>query len=195
MTERRDRDHPHPWHRGSVFGPGPRKPLDGNQKARWRFRVSLEARAGRITPKGEWVLDDLLKHLARDGRCDPSHERLAAGAHTDASTVLRTLKAAAALGLLTWQRRIVRTGWRTAQTSNAYALNPHPLGPAPDHPPPVSRALNLESGSTGTLPVAVAAEALTGRLQGALPGFETRFAAKLAEERRQRQARIGNAPR
>jgi hypothetical protein len=35
-----------------------------------------------------------------------------------------------ALGLLTWQRRIVRAGWRTEQTSNAYMLIPTAALPA-----------------------------------------------------------------
>ena len=34
------------------------------------------------------------------------------------------------LGLLRWQRRLVRTGWRAEQTSNAYELVPA-LGTAP----------------------------------------------------------------
>lgn len=174
--------HPKPWHRGSVFGPGPRQPLDRERRARWRFLVHAHARAGRIAPKGEWVLEELLSHLSREGRCDPSYARLGAGAQTSSKTAERAVAAAEACGLLRWQRRIVRNGWRAEQTSNAYELLV-PGDPAPQPVAPSSRAINLESCSIVTVSIAA-----TDR--GPPPGYEARFAAKLVEERRLRTMRL-----
>jgi hypothetical protein len=39
-------------------------------------------------------------------------------------TVQRALDRLRSLGLLFWQRRFVRDGWRCEQTSNAYVLTP-----------------------------------------------------------------------
>lgn len=62
--------------------------------------------------------------ISTDGRCDPGHDTLADDAGCCARTVRRGLDALRALGLVMWQRRIVRAGWRTSQTSNAYLLVP-----------------------------------------------------------------------
>jgi hypothetical protein len=175
--------HPKPWHQGSEFGPGPRRPLDRERRARWRYLVHANARAGRIAPKGEWVLEELLAHLSKEGRCDPSYARLGADAATSSKTAERAVAAAAACGLLRWQRRIVRNGWRAEQTSNAYELLvPGDAEPRPHMP--TSRAIKLESCSIATLSIA----GVTGVLAGPLPGFQERFAAKIAEERRIRAA-------
>jgi len=56
-------NHPRPWHRGSVFGVGPRRPLDREQRARFRFLLLAHARAGRLSPKAQWVGEALLKRL------------------------------------------------------------------------------------------------------------------------------------
>jgi hypothetical protein len=117
--------HPRPWHRGSLFGDGPRRRLDRNQRARFRFLLKAHTTAGRITPKGEWTGEALLRHLGATGQCDPSHATLAANARgIDPSTVRDALKDMHACGLVTWQRRIVRIGERVEQTSNAYELLP-----------------------------------------------------------------------
>lgn len=188
MTKRRpSSDSSRPFHRGSIFGPGRRKPIDRNDKARWRYSVHRHVRAGRIGPKGGWVLELLPDFLARDGRCDPSHARLAADAGVGESTVERALDDARDLGLLDWDRRLVRTSWRAEQASNAYVLllpEREGEGAPPTPPAPPFKSLNLESGFTVTVTVA-----------GPLPGFEARFAAKMEEERRQRRARIGAANR
>ena len=182
------RSHPKPWHRGSEFGDGPRRPLDRERRARWRYLARAHARAGRITPKGEWVLDELLSHLSREGRCDPSYARLGADAQTSSKTAERAVAAAEACGLLRWQRRIVRNGWRMEQTSNAYELLvPGDAEPRPHMP--TSRAIKLESCSIVTLSIAGAPKLPVGPP----PGFQERFAAKIAEERRLRAARC--APR
>ncbi len=122
--------HPRPRRRGSLFTAGQRRPLDRDQRARFRFLLRAHARAGRLAAKGQWVGEALLKRLGSDGQCDPSHETLATDAGCSSRTVRRATSAMAALGLLRWQTRLVRTGWRTEQTSNAYELVP--TGQNPD---------------------------------------------------------------
>lgn len=114
--------HSRPWHRGSLFGPGPRRPLDREQRARFKFLLRAHARARRISAKCEWVGNALLKRLSTDGQCDPAHETIAADVGCCARTVRRATSAMRALGLLRWRRRLVRVGWRCAQTSNSYLL-------------------------------------------------------------------------
>jgi hypothetical protein len=116
--------HPRPWHRGSVFGAGSRHPLDREQRARFRYLLRAHARAGRLSPKAEWVGEVLLKRLGADGECDPAHATLASDAGCSVRTVQRATAAMRALGLLRWTTRLVRAGWRTEQTSNAYELVP-----------------------------------------------------------------------
>jgi AraC-like DNA-binding protein len=117
--------HPRPWHKGSVFGEGPRRRLDREQRARFKFLLHAHRGVGRITATAQDVGHALLKHLSRkDGRCDPSHATLAERAKCHERTVRRALERMAEIGLLRWQRRIVRAGWRAEQTSNAYELTP-----------------------------------------------------------------------
>src|SRR5690348_12354056 len=116
--------HPRPWRRGSLFGPGPRRPLTRDERARFRFLLRAHARAGRLTPRGEWIGLALLKRLGVDGRCDPAHATLAGDTDCGERTVRRALVLMRALGLLRWQTRLVRAGWRAEQTSNAYELVP-----------------------------------------------------------------------
>ena len=187
--------HPRPWHRNSVFGDGRQVPLDRERRARFRYLVHAHTRAGRLTPKGEWVILELEQHLSRTGRCDPSHARLAANAHVEISTVQRSLNTARELGLVMWQRRLVRVGWRVAQTSNAYVLDPggaapmlraYPLAAQPRHS--VS-PLNLESGFSGGLHFA-ANSGVSADAAAVLAGQGERIRAKIAAERAERAARL-----
>jgi Helix-turn-helix domain len=73
----------------------------------------------------------LLKRLGVDGRCDPSHETLASDASCDEKTVRRALDTLKDLGLVRWINRLVRDGWRAAQTSNAYLLAPSEVANPP----------------------------------------------------------------
>lgn len=116
--------HRHPWHRDSLFGDGPRRPLDREQRARFKFLLNAHRRARRLTPHAELVGNALVRRLSVEGRCDPGHDAIANDAGCCARTVRRALDALKALGLVLWQRRIVRDGWRVAQTSNAYVLVP-----------------------------------------------------------------------
>jgi AraC-like DNA-binding protein len=122
--------HPRPWRRGSLFTAGLRRPLDRDQRARFRFLLRAHTRVGRLPAKAEWVGNALLKRLGEGGQCDPSQETLASDAGCSSRTVRRATATMDVLGLLRWQTRLVRAGWRTEQTSNAYELVP--TGPNPD---------------------------------------------------------------
>ena len=122
--------HPRPWHRESLFGEGPRKPLSDDQRRVWLARAQLERRAGRLTSLHVDIGKALLKRLGQDGRCDPAHATLAADLVCGPSTVGRALNRLRDVGLLTWEQRLVRRPWpaggagatRVEQTSNAYAF-------------------------------------------------------------------------
>jgi len=122
--------HPRPWQRGSVFGDGPRRPLSADERRIWLARAELERKARRLTALHVDVAEALLKRLGVEGQCDPAHATLAKDAGCDPSTVLRALAALRAVGLVTWERRLVRRAWptggrgatRAEQTSNAYEL-------------------------------------------------------------------------
>jgi hypothetical protein len=116
--------HPRPWRRGSVFGDGRRVPLDRERRARFRFLLSAHRRARRLTPTAELVGTALLKRLGADGQCDPAHATLASDVGCSARTVGRATATMRGLGLLRWDQRLTRSGWRTEQTSNAYELVP-----------------------------------------------------------------------
>ena len=118
----RPHPHPRPWHRGSLFGAGPRRPLDRDQRARFRFLLNTHHRAGRLTRAARDVGEALVRRVGTDGQCDPSHATLAEDAACEVRTVQRATDAMRDVGLLTWQRRLVRNGWRAEQTSNAYML-------------------------------------------------------------------------
>ncbi len=113
---------PRRWRRDSIFGTGPRQPLDRERRAVWKARIEIHRRAGRITDGESFVGIALIRRLGQDGRCDPSQATLAADSGESLSTVKRALKALAGLGMVAWVRRLVREGWRAVQTSNAYLL-------------------------------------------------------------------------
>ena len=114
--------HPRPWHRGSLFGDGPRRPLDRNARARFGYLLDAHYRARRLSAKQERVGRALLRRLGTDGRCDPCYDTLGADAGCSARTARRATAAMRSLGLLSWQTRLIRAGWRAEQSSNAYEL-------------------------------------------------------------------------
>jgi helix-turn-helix protein len=74
-------------------------------------------------------------HNAKDGRCYPSYEAIAAKAGCARSIVAEALKILEWAGILTWQNRIIRVRdrcidlfgqqawqWRIVRTSNAYVF-------------------------------------------------------------------------
>ena len=91
-----------------------------------------------------YVGQALLKRLGQDGRCDPSHETLAADSGESVSTVQRALKAFYACGMVTWVRRLWRNGTRVSQDTNAYLLT---LGEPPKPPVRCDRQAGRETGS------------------------------------------------
>jgi DNA-binding transcriptional ArsR family regulator len=137
------------FHAHSLFGDGPRRPLTIGERALWLARLDAARRARRITPAHELVARALLKRLGPDGRLDPAQDTLAHDTGLSDRTVRRALRALADAGLLTWQRRLVRDGWRCRQTSNAYCLVPE--GPALPLPPPRKAYIR---GSTARLSAA-----------------------------------------
>src|SRR3954463_13382278 len=116
------------WHHDSVFGDGPRQPLNRDERARYKFLLKAHFNAGRIPRACRDIGLALLKRLGSTGRCDPSHATLAEDAGCQAAkTAERATAALKALGLLSWARRLVRTSatcWRVQQTSNQYCLLP-----------------------------------------------------------------------
>ena len=116
--------HPKPWHRESVFGDGHRVPLDRERRARFRYLLNAHHRGGSLTRAARDVGEAMVRRLGTDGRCDPAHATLAADAGCCDRTVRRATSVMRDLGLLRWQTRLVRVGWRAEQTSNAYELVP-----------------------------------------------------------------------
>lgn len=113
------------WRKGSVFGDGPRVPLDREQKAQFKAKLGLQRRPGRVTQAAEKVGLILVGKIGNDGTLCPSHATLAALAHVEVSAVKRGLERLRLCGFLDWTRRLVRsaaTGWRCEQTTNAYVL-------------------------------------------------------------------------
>ena len=151
--------HPRPWRRGSVFGDGPRRPLTTDERRAWLARADLERRAGRLTANHFFVASALLRHLGADGQCDPSQATLAHDAGCDPSTVGRALKALQGVGLLSWERRLVRRAWpvngtgatRAEQTSNAYELTlpNQPVAPRAERQCASQPALSVCDRQTG----------------------------------------------
>jgi predicted DNA-binding transcriptional regulator YafY len=129
------------FHRRSVFGPGPRRPLDREQRARFKFLATAHRAARHLTADHLDVAEALLRRLGVDGRCDPSRATLAADTGACERTVRRALDRLRTLGLVSWHQRIDRAGWRVVQTSNAYLLMPT----AQPNPAPVLAAQKVKS--------------------------------------------------
>jgi Helix-turn-helix domain len=114
--------HPRPWHRNSIFGPGRRRPLDREGRARFRYLLNSHHRAHRLSRTTRDVGEALLRRLGTDGQCDPAQVTLAEDAACSDRTVRRAIIRLRDLGLLEWQQRLIRAGWRTEQTSSQYQL-------------------------------------------------------------------------
>jgi DNA-binding transcriptional MocR family regulator len=113
------------WHKCSQFGDGPRVPLDREQRAQFKARLSLQRRPGRITLAAEKIGMILCNKMGADGALFPAHETLAVEAGVHKSTVQRSLERLRQFGFVEWVRRLIRTkatGWRCEQATNAYVL-------------------------------------------------------------------------
>jgi hypothetical protein len=116
--------HPRPWRRNSLFGNGPRHPLDREQRARFRFLARAHRAGRRISACAHDVSEALIRRLGTDGQLDPSHATIAADATCSVRTVQRALSALRAYGLLSWQRRIARCrDGRIEQVSSQFWLS------------------------------------------------------------------------
>jgi hypothetical protein len=124
--------HPRPWHRCSLFGPGPQHPLDREQRARFAFLIRAHHAAGRITRTARDIGMALLSRLGSAGQLDPAHGTLAADVACSLRTVGRAVTALRSVGLLAWQRRIVRLqGGQIEQTSCQFWLTASAAVPVP----------------------------------------------------------------
>jgi hypothetical protein len=113
------------FHKDSIFGPGSRVPLDREHRAQFRAKLALQRRPGRLTIAAAQIGRVLVDMLGPDGGLDPTIGTVASLAKVAPATVKRALAQLRALGFLDWTRRLLRgagTGWRAAQTSNAYIL-------------------------------------------------------------------------
>jgi hypothetical protein len=139
--------HPRPWHAGSLFVSGPRRPLSLGDRCLWLGKLGNALQARQISGKEYLAGRALLSFLGEDGRLDPSHAAIAERARCSERTVRRALARFDALGLLRWQRRLVRRpgAWRSEQTSNAYELVPNgrPITP---RAPAIQGVLRLRCG-------------------------------------------------
>lgn len=89
---------------------------------RWRFRLNVARAQKAISPACHDVGLALVRHLARDGRCDPSHSTLAKAARVCRRTVVSALQRLKACGLVEWTRRMMRTTDGARQISSAFRL-------------------------------------------------------------------------
>lgn len=140
------------WRSDSEFGTGRRVPLDREQRAVIRAKLTFQRKPGRLSSSAVRLAHILLDKLGVDGRLDPSIATLAELARVNASTVVRCLGRLKACGFLEWTRRLVRCagGWRVEQTSNAYVLTV-PSSDTHFAPEVLSRRLKVaESGSGGS---------------------------------------------
>ena len=113
------------FHKDSIFGFGPRVPLDREHRAQFRAKLKLQRRPGRLTIAAAEVGRVLVDMLGADGRLDPSYETIATLACVCKDTAVEAVKQLRAFGFLDWTRRLIRgreTGGRTQQSSNAYVL-------------------------------------------------------------------------
>jgi hypothetical protein len=99
-------------------------PLDRNARARFLWLCRMHRAPGRLSSSALQVAVVLVRLLGADGRLDPAHSTLARLARVHVATVQRALDRMRTLGLLSWRRRLVRSGWRVVQTSSAYVLTP-----------------------------------------------------------------------
>ena len=121
--------------RAKLFTDGRQAPIDRNDRARVMALADAARRKREITFTGVEILRALMYKFAnlKDGRCFPSHERIAEAAGCDTRTVGRCMSRLEAAGFLTWVNRLLRvreripglpgifaTTWRVIRTSNAY---------------------------------------------------------------------------
>lgn len=147
------------WRSGSVFGTGPRRPIDADQRLKLRAWAYEAQRKGMICRGTRDLMLGLLRRTGADGGCFPSHATLAAELRCHERTVRTWLATLRDCKALTWTRRMVRDGWRAVQTSSAYVFG---------DPPPIvaasggrnARGIKEKKENKGMAAVSVVAQAL-----------------------------------
>ena len=148
--------------RETVYGDGPRVPLDREAKVRimhlarcLKRRTEKGKHYGRLTGKFVDVLHAMLWliHDARSGQCNPSYETIADKAGCCRDTVYEAIRALESAGILSWVQRIKRVRewlpdllgrrvpvWRVLRISNAYVFrDPRATGSSPIGDKPIDR--------------------------------------------------------
>jgi hypothetical protein len=88
------------WHKNSIFGEGPRVPLDRERRAQFRALLNLNRRPGWPSQNTAQLGRVMLDIPGSDGRLDPCHETPAVRAGMAMATAKRCLARLQALGLL-----------------------------------------------------------------------------------------------
>jgi hypothetical protein len=152
----------------------------------WRQRLLQERLMRNITEKQERVLL-YVRELVDGGHSEPAHGELAEALSISISVIKDALSRARALGLLEWDRQYATLAdGRCRQIANRYRLSmpqqsPQPRPDVRRHRP--SKPASLKSESSNFLPTWSPHSG-----ERPPPGFAARFAAKIAEEKRQRAA-------
>jgi DNA-binding MarR family transcriptional regulator len=169
-----------------------RQSLGSGDTFLWRKRLLTERLMRNITEKHERALL-YLRDLIEAGDDQPSHSELAETLSISISVIKDALKRGQALGLIEWDRQYVTlAAGSRRQRANHYRLcmpaqAPQPRPDVRRHRP--SKPASLKSQSSTFLPTW---SPHSGERPGA--GFAARFAAKLAEEKQLRAARLAHRP-
>jgi len=92
------------------------------EKTKFLSLVWNLSRTRQITASGHKVLETLASYIQPGAMCFPSHEEIAFKAGASRSTVIRALRNACELGIITTQKRMKRVGSYLIRTSNSYAF-------------------------------------------------------------------------
>ena len=169
-----------------------RQSLGSDDTFLWRERLLTERLMRNITEKHERALL-YLRDLIEAGDDQPSHGELAETLSISISVIKDALKRAQTLGLIEWDRQyITLADGSRRQRANHYRLSmpqqsPQPRPDVRRHRP--SKPASLKSQSSSFFP---SWSPHSG--ERPLLGFTARFAAKLAEEKRLRAARLAHGP-
>ena len=108
------------WRSGSLFGDGPRKPLNRDQRGIMKQRFRTARLKHNITALQECIGVELLQLLSQNGALYPTQDTIAQRVSCCLRTVSNALRRFRNLGLMDWVRRLIRICRDVQQTSNAY---------------------------------------------------------------------------
>ena len=113
------------YHRACKWGEGERRRRDTRQLDFWQRRIMRLEAAGALTSARAAVVLALRPYFNRaTGRCDPSHESIAARTGLCVRTVQRGMEDARAFRLIDWDQRAVWRDGEGMQITNQYRLLP-----------------------------------------------------------------------